>query len=198
VESTGEALALSLEWYRLSVGRSRSATTGNSLQVLIAEKDMQPIVVTRDNKAVLTCPACDRTKIIDVSPYIKHSRAVKIKIKCPCGHHHPVALERRRHFRKTVNFQGSFAGTGRHKGGMGKMVVRDLSQTGLKFQINDTTSLCIGDTILVAFELDDSKRSPIRKESVVRRTDGADLGVEFLSADPSDPNTQAIGFYLLA
>jgi hypothetical protein len=81
---------------------------------------------------------------------------------------------------------------------MGKMVVRRLSQTGLKCQVNDATSLCIGDTILVAFELDDSKRSPIRKESVVRRIDGADIGVEFLSADPTDPNTKAIGFYLFA
>ncbi len=158
---------------------------------------MQNLFVTRDNKAVLSCPACDRTKTIDASPYLKHSRAVKIKIKCPCGHHHPVVLERRRHFRKHVNFQGAFSGTGRHRGVMGKMVVRDLSQTGLNIQVSDTNRLCIGDMILVTFELDDIKRSPIIKESVVRRIDGVDLGVEFLSADPSDPGTKAIGFYLL-
>jgi hypothetical protein len=46
--------------------------------------------------------------------------------------------------------------------------------------------------------LDDGKRSTVRKESVVRRIDGSDLGAEFTATGASDPNAKAIGFYLFA
>lgn len=160
---------------------------------------MQKVFVTSDHKATLTCPECNRSKIIDASPYVKLSGTVKIRVKCPCGYRQPFELERRRHFRKTVNFLGSFSGTteGRHRDG-GRMVVRDLSRAGLKMLLNENSSLRIGDKILVEFQLDDLKGSSIRKESVVRRINGFDLAAEFLPADPSDPNTRALSFYLFA
>lgn len=78
------------------------------------------------------------------------------------------------------------------------MVVRDLSRAGLKMLLNENSSLRVGDKILVEFQLDDPKSSNIRKEGIVRRVDGFDLGAEFLPADPSDPNTRALSFYLFA
>ena len=70
---------------------------------------MQKLFVTEDNKATLFCPVCAKSRSIDASAYIAIERVVRIRIKCPCGHHYPAQLERRRHFRKTVNFEGFYS-----------------------------------------------------------------------------------------
>jgi hypothetical protein len=160
---------------------------------------MQKIYVTNDNKATLACPACERSRTIDASPYITMSRVVRIRIKCPCGHHYPAEMERRRHFRKAVHFRGTYAQVpgGRHVG-RGAMAVLDLSRTGVRMRLHENKALRIGDKLVVEFQLDDGKRSTVRKESVVRRIDGSDLGAEFTATGASDPNAKAIGFYLFA
>jgi hypothetical protein len=49
----------------------------------------------------------------------------------------------------------------------------------------------------VEFKLDDNKRSPIRKEVVIRKIVGYDLGTEFTSVDAGNASDKAIGFYLM-
>ena len=70
---------------------------------------MQKLFVTEDNKATLFCPVCAKSRSIDASAYIAIERVVRIRIKCPCGHHYTAQLERRRHFRKMVHFQGTYS-----------------------------------------------------------------------------------------
>ena len=160
---------------------------------------MDKLFITRDNKATLACPACERSRTIDASPYMTMSRVVRIRVKCPCGHGYTAQLERRRYFRKMVHLQGQYcqAPGGRHLG-RGALAILDLSRSGVKMRLDNDKALRIGDRIVVEFQLDDRKRSRVRQETVVRRIDGADLGVEFASTNPADPNTKAIGFYLFA
>lgn len=160
---------------------------------------MKKVFVNEDNKATLACPDCERSRTIDATPFIYMARAVRIKIKCPCGFHYPAELERRRHFRKVVHFQGTYrqAMGGRHVG-RGTMAVLDLSRTGVRMRLSGDRDFRVGDRLVLEFQLDDHKRSRIRKESVVRRIDGKDLGAEFAASDPADPNAKAIGFYLFA
>jgi c-di-GMP-binding flagellar brake protein YcgR len=160
---------------------------------------MDKLFITQDNKATLACPACERSRLIDASPYMALSRVVRIRVKCPCGHAYTAQLERRRFFRKSVQLQGEYSQVpgGRHVG-KGSLAILDLSRTGLKMRLGDDKALRIGDRIVVEFQLDDRKRAKVRQETVVRRIDGADLGAEFTSTDPTDPNTKAIGFYLFA
>jgi hypothetical protein len=160
---------------------------------------MEKLFITKDNKATLACPACERSRIIDASPYMTLSRVVRIRVKCPCGHAYTAQLERRRFFRKPVQLQGEYCQVpgGRHVG-KGSLAILDLSRTGVKMRLGNDKALRIGDRIAVEFQLDDRKRSKVRQETVVRRIDGADLGAEFTSTDPADPNTKAIGFYLFA
>jgi len=68
----------------------------------------------------------------------------------------------------------------------------------VKMRLNGNKAFRIGDKLMVQFQLDDTKRSKIRKESVVRRIDGSELGAEFTPTGPADPNAKAIGFYLFA
>ncbi len=160
---------------------------------------MKKVFVNDDNKATLACPDCERSRTIDAAPFIYMSRVVRIKIKCPCGFHYPAQLERRRHFRKVVHFQGTYRqAIGHRHVGRGNMAVLDLSRTGVKMRLDGSKALRVGDRLVVEFQLDDSKGSKIRQESVVRRIDGKELGAEFTPTDPADPNARAIGFYLFA
>ncbi len=158
---------------------------------------MQKVFVTGENKATFTCPECEATRVVDVTQYKELNRAVKIKVKCPCGCDYPVALERRRQFRKPVNLEGTYYQlVGGRYTGKGQMIVSDVSRTGLKLRLKDVRPLTPGEALFVEFHLDDPKRSFIQKEVIIRKVDGAELGTEFGSVDPSDPHMKAIGFYL--
>ena len=160
---------------------------------------MQKLYVNSENKATLVCPACERSRTIDATPYITLSRIVRMRVKCPCGHQATAELERRRHFRKAVHFKGTYANmAGCRTHGAESMAVLDLSRTGVRLRVRQAEPLSIGDRLMLHFQLDDAKRSTVRKEGVVRRIDGADLGAEFTPSTGTDPNTKAIGFYLFA
>ena len=155
------------------------------------------VFISSEGEATFVCPQCERSRTVAVAANAKLSRAARVRVKCPCGHHFPVTLERRRYFRKSVNLSGAFFQTvnGRHVD-RGEMAVRDLSRTGLRIRLNENRPLQVGDTLLVEFHLDDRQHSLIRKESIVRRIDGFDLGTEFAAPEVTDANTRAIGFYL--
>ncbi len=159
-------------------------------------KDMK-VFITSEGQATFVCPECERSRTVAVAENEKLARAARVRVKCPCGHQYPVTLERRQFFRKAVNLSGSFFQTvnGRHVDG-GTMAVVDLSRTGMRLRLNEKRPLRIGDTLLVEFHLDDRQHSLIRRESVVRRIDGSDLGAEFIAAAATDANSRAIGFYL--
>jgi hypothetical protein len=158
---------------------------------------MQKVFVTADNTATFTCPDCERSRTVDVTQYRELDRAVKIKVKCPCGFDYIVGLERRRQFRKAVRLSGTFQLVrGGRSVARGEVEVVDLSRTGVKLRLERSFAGAIGDRVHVAFRLDDAKRSDIQLETIVRKVDGRHVGVEFTDRDPSDPNMKAIGFYL--
>jgi hypothetical protein len=76
-------------------------------------------------------------------------------------------------------------------------VVKDVSRTGLKIRVPDAHRLKAGDTLEVVFRLDDPKKSQIHKRVVIRKIEGVDLGVQFLSSEAGNPSDKAIGFYLM-
>jgi hypothetical protein len=158
---------------------------------------MQKVFITGDNQATFACPACKKTRTVDVSRQKGLERAIKIKVKCPCGYDYPVMLERRQQHRKEVSFPGTYVHLKNFRPvGKGVMMVTDLSRAGIKVTISDSRHFAVGDRLRVEFRLDDRKRSLIDKEVIVRKVDGADLGTQFASVDAGDPNDKAIGFYL--
>ncbi len=157
----------------------------------------QKVFISSAGEATFVCPACARSRTVNTARHPTLSRAAKVRVKCPCGHQYPVSLERRRYFRKAVDLRGIFFQTvnGRQVDS-GPMVVLDLSRTGMRIRLNESRPLQIGDTLMVKFHLDDRQQSLVKKESIVRRIDGVDLGTEFIASDVTDASTRAIGFYL--
>ncbi len=159
---------------------------------------MQRVHISSDNSATFTCPRCKKMRTVNISDYAGLDKAVKIKVRCGCGHRYPAMLEKRRQFRREVAFPGTYTRivNGRSMDS-GSMVVKDVSRTGLKIRVPDAHRLNSGDTLEVVFRLDDPKRSQIQKEVVVRKIEGVDLGVQFLSLETGNPSDKAIGFYLM-
>jgi len=157
----------------------------------------QKVFVTGDSMAVFECPECKKSKAVDVSRYKDIKQIIRIKVKCPCGHSFPVVLERRKSYRKEVNFPGSYtcllSGNKKEKG---VMAVKDLSRSGMKIKLNVKKDFKIGDNLSVEFRLDDQNRSFVKKDAIIRTISDQNLGVEFSSINTSDPGDAALGFYL--
>lgn len=154
----------------------------------------EKVFITDDNRATFVCPNCEKTKTVDISQYKSLNRAIRIKLKCSCGHSHTVFLERRKHYRKETNFPGKYtqiiSGEGKSSG---MMTVKDLSRSGLKIKLNVRSNLKVGDRLMVFFHLDDRNNSLIRKEAVIRNINDSFIGVQFCQADEYD---KILGFYL--
>ncbi len=149
------------------------------------------VFVSKENKANFTCPSCGTVREKDVSKFSEVDQAVKLKCRCVCGEVYSAFLERRRHFRKSLELRGTFTREGGRE--KGYMVVTDLSRSGMKLKVPAKFSFAPGDKLTVSFLLDDKQFSRIEKQVVVRTTGKGFLGVEFLSTDHYDK----LGPYLL-
>jgi len=157
----------------------------------------EKVFVTENNMAVFECPQCNKAKRADVSRYKDIRQIIRLKVKCPCGHSYKVVLERRRHYRKDVNFPGTYTRVlSDYTEDKGGITVKDLSVSGVKIKLNVAKDFKVGDILSVEFRLNDKQRSSIKKEAVIRKISNPYLGLEFNSVDSSDPSDKAIGFYM--
>lgn len=154
--------------------------------------------ITSTNLVTFTCPKCEHARTVSIADHQHLESAEKVKIKCVCGHTYRVVIEKRRQYRKSTNFPGTFSvlvdGKETEKG---YMTVLDMSRTGVKIKLNDIRQLSPGSILKIEFHLDDANHSFIQKEVVVRKIFDKSFGVEFTSIHPSDPSDKALGFYML-
>lgn len=143
------------------------------------------VFLTDDDIATFICPKCGRTKNQDVSKYKQITKAVRIKCKCPCGHSHIVILERRKFKRRKTRIPGEYIWGKLKK--RDKMIIKDLSCIGLRFEQIEVRDIKVGDTLTVEFKLDETDDSTlIKKEVIVKNVSGRDIGAAFSSLDPED------------
>jgi len=157
-----------------------------------------------DNRATFICPLCSQREILDVRQYVKQNTAVEIELKCKCGYAWISSLERRRLYRKPVNFRGRYKFSNEvqmEEGlavgkfiGKGRMQVVDLSVRGLKIKLKKRPDLNVNDRISVEFRLNDKKRTLIRENTSVKSIRDHYIGGAF-STSASD--NASLGFYLL-
>ena len=152
------------------------------------------VFMNSENIATFVCPECQRIKNADVSKYKEINKAVRVKCRCSCGHTYTVLLERRRFYRKEARLSGSYLFGPRQI--RAPMMVKDLSRTGLRFEMKIKRELKIGDKITVEFQLNDANKTLVKKESVIRSIVDPYVGVEFCAPDATDASTQALAFYL--
>lgn len=156
------------------------------------------VFITNNNMATFTCRRCEKTKTIDVSQYKHLNKAIRVKLKCPCGYSYTAILERRGSYRKKTNITGLYFKIVSGKKEMrGNIIIKNISRYGLKLKFKEKPNLEIEDKLLVEFKLDNNMKSLIRKEVIIRNIDDKCIGVEFCSVNSSNEYDKAIGFYLL-
>ncbi len=174
---------------------------------------MQTAYINDNNRAVLSCPRCKKTREIDATPYLKASGRAKIAIKfkcsaCDCGHQsckecreancsngntNIIYLERRKFFRKKVSLPGHI----RDRKNRFPVTILNLSRTGVKIKVRPSHTFQPEQKLIVTFTLDDSKASHIEKEIIIRTAKPDILKCEFTSAQTFETSDKAIGFYLM-
>jgi len=159
---------------------------------------IRKVYVSLEGKATFVCPACENLVRRDVAEYGRLEQAVRIRVRCPCGHRYSVDLDRRQYYRAVVKLPGVvFSMVRSIKKERRPMNVTDLSRSGLRFQLTQEGAIAVGDRLYVEFMLNDVGRTLIGKEVRVRKVKGKEIGAEFVSTDACDAGDQALGFYFL-
>jgi hypothetical protein len=158
----------------------------------------EKVFIYKDNKAIIICPKCEKSKAIDVSEELDSKYLVRLEHKCSCGYLYTVLLERRKRHRKTTNLKGAYrclvSGEQETKG---SMTIQDITRAGLSFTLdeNERQKLNMGNNLFLEFHLDDHSKSLIKKKGLVSNMRGPYIGVEFSSVDLYD---RALGQYMFS
>jgi len=148
-----------------------------------------------DDTAMLKCPKCGTAKIGYVGKYKGSKRSVKVR--CRCQSAFDVLFEFRRAHRKDTNIQGYYAKLAEGEDWR-KIVVTNISLTGIGLLSNGMHNLNMGDELKLRFNLDDPRRSKIEKEAVVKWAEDVHIGCEFImSVSYDETSDKALDFYLM-
>lgn len=130
------------------------------------------------NEAEITCPECHITRTLNVAKL--RSSKKRIKAKCGCGcvfDMSDFSLDLRKFYRKKTNLRGSYSNINMNKTGF--MRVKNVSYSGISFELEKKDEIAIGDTLGVRFVLDDDQKSEIHRAVRVKNVRDKLIGAEF-------------------
>ena len=161
-----------------------NASTANQPGKSRAAKDEKRVFINDQGEGTFICPSCNKGVIKDLSEFSETPSAVRLKCKCSCGNVYRVLVERRRHFRKPVNLAGIFIFQDSQSHPVkGLIKVLDISQSGVRFSVNNIPDFKVGDKLIIEFTLDDEEHSQIREVGTVRRIHTNIIGFTFKNTD---------------
>ena len=140
----------------------------------------------------IICHHCAKTNRIDTN---KVNLNKPLEIKCTCQKKFFVQLEQREYYRKAVKLTGIFEKISPENTQKGKVIIEDISYTGLGCRTLAKHHLEKNDVLQLNFSLDDAHNSEITEKGIVRDIRDRYLGIEF--QELSQHNRKLIGFYLL-
>ena len=153
--------------------------------------ETQIIRLGPDNMAVLKCPDCGGVRTINAAK-LDNPRG-PLKARCKCGAVFRILFEVRKAYRKETRLHGNYIkDSPGHE--QGKIIVRDISGSGIGFTTLTKHNLKQGDKVKLKFTLDDKRRSAIEKDGVVKVVNDKSIGCQFTDSDQQD---DPLGFYLM-
>jgi hypothetical protein len=155
------------------------------------------IYTNLSESVTLVCEQCHRSRALQAA-------AVKdlpqpLKVQCPCGATFGVNIIIRQCYRKKTRLPGTYV---KHDPQthqileQGRIIVEDISQTGIGLRTPGRHAILVGDVLSIAFTLDDKQKTDIRKSVRVRRIDDRFIGAEFVDHDTYTDANRILGFYL--
>ena len=155
-----------------------------------SQQPIEKVFVNAEGQATIACAACNTPKVFNVLHLL--NRPHYLKVKCYCGNSFMVKLDFRQSYRKTTKLSATFTMLPPSQES-GVCVIVDLSLTGLRFQIIDDHELKLGQRGHVVFDLDNKKKTRIRKGIIIRKIEGKEYGCQFTEADAFE---KELGFYM--
>ena len=156
-----------------------STQSGDSLILESLEKEH---ILNQENKAVISRVVlfqCDKSKHLRVA-IASDSQKYASKLLCTCGNIHRILLDSRHSNRKPVNLDGSYVYQN-DETKFGKIIVEDLSFSGLKFRMASLKQISRDDLLYIQFILDDEDQTLIWEKVRVSYVSHDIVGVEFMS-----------------
>lgn len=175
---------------------------------------MKTLYIGSDSKVMLTCPGCDKGKMIDVSDYLVSDGPVTLTYRfqcdtCNCGHDscrecihenctlghvNTVNLERRKNARRDLLLPGLFLLDGTDPL---NVKILDISRKGVRIEAFSHSLLEPGGRGVIEFRLNDRNQTHIRKETRIERVVANTAVLLFQEENSYSAMDKAIGFYLM-
>jgi len=153
---------------------------------------MRRVYVDKERKGRAICEKCGRVQRIQLA---ETAREQTIKIKCKCRHSFLVRIDQRQHYRKEVSLPGTFQRVSSESIEKGRVVVQDISQTGVGFLTYTKRKVNVNDVLNLKFTLDDPHSSMIDVRGTVKIVKDHYVGVEL--DRPNEHTQKILGFYLM-
>ena len=137
----------------------------------------QTILVKDPKNTHITCQNCKKVHRHDVTQFMGVDTHVKIRCRCTCGHTFYVVLERRLYARKPVSLPAKL-----HIKSHGYRLsgtITDISQSGVRVELDLDVPLNTGMMAHISFHLDDRDTSFIEKNITFRTVKNTTIGAEF-------------------
>ena len=150
---------------------------------------MQKLYIDTSKKTTITCPRCLFERNIDVTK-IKHDQKI-LKDRCRCGKAYEFTIVYIKKYRKDVELLGEYIIE--KSGEKGDIIIRDLSMSGIRFENLSLHQISKDDTLEVKFQLDNPKRSEIKKSVKVIWVKDHTIGANFIETELYKAD---LGFYL--
>ena len=139
---------------------------------------METIYMDSTDRVTVTCPECGFDQNIDTMNFTNSRK--KLEGRCRCGEPYQFKIEFRKRFRKDVELPGEYIILGR--GNKEKILINELSFTGIQFESLEPHHILKDDTLVVTFELDNHWRSKIRKLVKVIWVRDLIVGAEYIES----------------
>jgi hypothetical protein len=148
-----------------------------------------------DDTSVIKCAYCGTARTRYVGNFKGKRRCVKIR--CRCQKTFKVQFEFRKSKRKETNIVGYYAKLPKDETWQ-KMLVTNISPSGVGLLAQSTHDLRKGDLLSVRFSIKDSlQRSMVERDAVVRWANNIHLGCEFTTSVAYDAVEAIPGYYLI-
>ncbi|MDF1594253.1 MAG: PilZ domain-containing protein [Desulfobacterales bacterium] len=139
----------------------------------------EKVFIDFKNVAAFACPECGKSWKKDLTPLMDriNNNGDPMKFKYPCGHSFSVIFDKRRHLRKAAELTGAFVHERSQRRGI--IEVKNISKSGIGFDLNSKQFMHVGDRLALKFNLDDLEMSFVYEEGIVKKIEGNYVGVEF-------------------
>jgi hypothetical protein len=139
-------------------------------------KETQKVEVKGNGKALLQCPYCQSSRIVNVAQLREFRQLVKVR--CVCRQAFCVSFEWRKACREETYLDGLYCKSCGDKG-WGKIIVKNVSATGIGFKTLTSHTLHRGDRVKVSFARDPQAHHNIEKRGIVKVVRDKYVGCEF-------------------